>query len=116
MPIIRYNEVEISKGAVENTRRRIFINPDMGAGAITVGELTMEPGVELPMHTHRIEEAMVITKGTATSVLGDKTDTLEPGDVILAPAGIKHMLANRANEPMTFLFFYPAVEVRLERV
>ena len=116
MPIIRNTDIEFTPGAVENTKRRVLVNPDRGAGAITLGELIMNPSTELPMHTHRIEETMVITKGTATTVLGDETYTLEPGDVILAPAGIKHMLANRGNEPMEFLFFYPAVEVRLERL
>ena len=95
-------------GLLENTWRRILVNQDKGSGAITLGELSMNPGTELPMHTHRIEETMVITKGAATVVLGDETYTLEPGDVILASAGIKHTLANRSNEPMEFLFFYPA--------
>ena len=116
MPVIRSAEVEFGPGSVEKTRRRILIDPDRGSGAITVGELIMEPGSELLMHTHRIEEAMVITRGTATAVLGDETHTLEPGDAILAPAGVKHTLANRGSEPMGFLFFYPAVAIRLERV
>ena len=59
---------------------------------------------------------MVITRGTATAVLGDETHTLELGDVILAPAEVKYTLANRSKEPMGFLFFYPAVERRLDRV
>jgi quercetin dioxygenase-like cupin family protein len=116
MPIIRSADVEFVPGLVENTRRRILVNPDSGSGAITLGELIMEPGAELPMHTHRVEETIVITKGEAITVLGAETYTLKPGDVILAPAGVKHMLANQGNEPMGFLFFYPSVEVRVERV
>jgi len=116
VPIIRSAEVEFGPGLVENTTRRVLVNPDRGSGAITLGEVIMNPNTELPTHTHRIEEAMVITKGTATAVLGDETHTLEPGDVILAPAGVKHTLANRSKEQMGFLFFYPAVEIRLDRV
>jgi len=116
MPIIRSAEVELAPGAVENTKRRLLVNPDRGSGSITLGELVMNPGSELPMHTHRIEEAILITKGIATAVLGDETCTLGPSDVILAPAGVKHMVANRSKEPMSFLFFYPSVEVRLDRV
>ena len=116
MSIIRSSDVEFAPGLVENTLRRILVNPDKGSGAITLGELLMNPGSELPMHTHRIEETMVIIKGVATAVLGDETYTLEPGDVILAPAGTKHTLANRGNEPMGLLFFYPAIEVHIERV
>jgi len=115
MPIIRNADVEFSPGLVENYRRRVLVNPDRGSGAITLGEAIMNPGAELPMHTHRIEETMVITKGIATVVLGDETYTLGPSDVILAPAGIKHALANRGSEPAEFLFFYPAVEVQLDR-
>ncbi len=116
MPIIRSAEVEFGPGIVENTRRRVLVNPDEGSGAITLGEAIMNPGTELPMHTHRVEETMVITKGTATAVLGDETNTLEQGDVILAPAGVKHMIGNPGKEPMGFLFFYPAVEVKLDYV
>ena len=116
MPIIRSTDVEFAPGMVENTRRRVLVNPDRGSGAITLGELIMNPDTELPMHTHRVEETMVITRGIATAVLGDETYTLKPNDVILAPAGQKHMLANRGKEPMDFLFFYPAVDPRMERV
>ncbi len=116
MPIIRNAEVELAPGAVENTRRRLLVNPDRGSGSITLGELIMNPGASLPMHTHRVEEAIVITRGQATAVLGEETCTLGPGDVILAPAGVKHLVANHSKEPVGFLFFYPSVEVRLDRV
>ncbi|MFC2004611.1 cupin domain-containing protein [Chloroflexota bacterium] len=114
MSIIRNADVEFGPGSVENTKRRILVNADRGAGAITLGELIMEPGTELPMHTHRIEETMVITKGEATVIQGGETHTLKQGDVLLAPAGGTHTLANRGSEPMEFLFFYPAVEVLIE--
>ena len=102
--------------SVENYKRRVLVDPDRGSGAITLGEAIIDSGVELPMHTHRVEEAMVITRGTATVVLGDETYTLNQSDVILAPAGVKHTLANHGKEPVGFLFFYPAIEIRLDRV
>ena len=67
MPIISNADVEFSPGSVENTMRRVLVNPDRGSGAITLGEMIMDPGSELPTHTHRVEEAMVITKGIATA-------------------------------------------------
>ena len=116
MPIIRSAEVEFTPGRVKNFRRRVLVDPDRGSGAITLGEGIMNPGAELPIHTHRVEEAMVITRGTITVVLGNDTYTLNSGDVILAPAGVQHTLANHSEEPAGFLFFYPAVEVRLDLV
>ena len=116
MPIIRNTEVEFTPGLVQNYKRRVLVNPDRGSGAVTLGEAIMDPGAELPVHTHRVEEVMVITRGIVAVLLGDETFTLNPSDVILAPAGVKHMLANRSEEPAGFLFFYPAVEVQLDRV
>ena len=116
MPIVRSAEVDFAPGIVENYRRRVLVDPDKGSGAITLGEAIMDPGAELPMHTHRVEEVMVITRGIATAVLGGETYTLNPSDVILAPAGVEHSMDNRSNDPAGFLFFYPAVEVGLDRV
>jgi quercetin dioxygenase-like cupin family protein len=113
VPIIRNSEVEFTPGRADNYKRRQMVNKDRGAASVTLGEVIMNLGAELPLHTHQVEEVMVITRGTATAVLGDNTYNLNSGDVILAPAGVPHMLANNKKEPMGFLFFYPAVEVQL---
>ncbi len=112
MPIIRSTEVKFTTGRVKNTKSRILVNSERGAVAVTLGELIMNSGAKLPMHTHQVEEAFVITKGIATVVLGNDTYTLSPSDVILAPAGVSHTLANHGKDPMGFLFFYPTVEVK----
>jgi quercetin dioxygenase-like cupin family protein len=116
MPIIRSSEVKFGPGATPDYKRRVLVGPEKGSGAITLGECLMDPGSSLPLHTHRIEESMVITRGVITAVLGDDTYTLNPGDAILVPASIKHLLANRSQEPAGFLFFYPGVEVQMERM
>ena len=116
MPVIRSADVAFAPGMVPNYRRRLLVDSKKGAGAITIGEAIMEPSAELPLHTHFIEEAMVITKGTIEVILGNETSTLKAGDVILAPAGVKHIMKNRSKENAEFLFFYPAVEVQLMRV
>ncbi len=112
MPIIRSTEVKFTTGRVKDIKSRVMINSERGAIAVTLGEVIMNPGAELQMHTHQVEEAFVITKGTATVVLGNDTYTLNPSDVILAPAGVPHTLANHGKDPMGFLFFYPTVEVK----
>ena len=90
MPVIRSADVEFTPGLVENTRRRILVSPDKGSGTIILGEAIMNLGTEFPTHIHRIEEMMVINKGTATAILSDETHVLGQGDVILASAGKKH--------------------------
>ena len=48
--------------------------------------------------------------------MGAKMPIIRNTDVELAPAGIKHRVANRSNKPMGFPFFYPAAEVHIEIV
>ena len=67
MPIIRDSEVEFHQTA-PGTKIRQLVNQEIGAGAITVGEVIMEPGSSLPLHTHKMEEAILsaITRRDAT--------------------------------------------------
>lgn len=111
MPIIRSTEVKFTTGDTKGIKSRVMINSERGAVAVTLGEVIMNPGAELKMHTHQVEEAFVITKGTAAVVLGNDTYVLNPSDVILAPARVPHTLANHGKDPMGFLFFYPTIEV-----
>jgi len=115
MPVIRSAEVEFGPGATPDYQRRVLVGPPNGSGSITLGEVVLDPGSSLPLHTHYIEESMVITKGEVTVVLDDETSTLSPGDALLVPAGVKHLLANHGTEPAGFLFFYPGVEVQMQR-
>ena len=115
MPIIRDAEVKFQPG-VPGVKARQLVNQETGAGTITMGEAIMEPGSSLPLHTHKMEEAMFIAEGIATVVLGDETCTLETNGALLVPAGVKHLLANKDQKPMRFLFFYPAVQVQREEV
>ncbi|MFC1899081.1 cupin domain-containing protein [Chloroflexota bacterium] len=115
MPVIRDKSVDSAAGDNPDILRRIFINQNIGATITTIGELTMAPGSELPLHTHPTEESMIIMDGEATSILGEETDTLKPGDLIFAPADVKHSLANRGTKPMRFIFFHPTVKVSTTR-
>ncbi len=115
MPIIRNADAKFQQ-TTPGVRARQLVNQDTGAGAITLGEIIMEPGSSLVLHTHTIEEAMFIVEGTATVVLGNETHSLRAPGALLAPAGVNHLLANKSGKPMRFLFFYPAVSVQRQPV
>ncbi len=115
MPIIRDAELEFQLRA-PGIKAKQWISHEMGAGAITLSEIIMEPGTSLPLHTHKVEEALFIIEGIAIAILGGETCTLEAKSMILAPAGVRHLLANRTQKPMRFLAFYPAVQVQRDVV
>jgi len=116
MPVIKSSDTAWGPGATPNYKRRVFVSPETGSGAITLGEVSLDPGSELPMHTHRIEEAMMISRGSVTVVLNGETHVLKAGDALLVPAGTKHTLGNRSKDIAGFYFFYPGVEVRMDKV
>ena len=115
MPIIRDAQVEFQQLS-PGIKSRQLVNQERGAGAITLGEAIMEPATSLPLHTHKVEEAFFIAEGPATIILGDDTYTMETNSAILAPAGVSHLVANKSQKPIRFLFFYPTVQVQREAV
>ena len=115
MAVIRSSDVEF-KQRTPGIKVRHLINQEKGSGAITLGEGILSPGSSLELHTHKIEEAIIIAEGTATLICDNDTQTLEAGDAILAPAGEAHLLANHSQKPMKFIFFFPAVNTQKDLV
>ena len=62
----------------------------------------------VPLHIHpNHEEAILIMEGNVEVVLGDEVRTLGPGDVLLAPAGIRHSAINRSAQPARVITIFP---------
>ena len=111
MPIIR--KADIPTDASDPSRvRKLLINADLGAQSLTVGELTVGPGGNVPLHTHPThEEGMLILEGAFESLLGDERGIVEAGDVLIVPAGIKHQLVNNSQQQARFIFIFPTTDV-----
>ncbi len=112
MAIVRNQDVKYFERAPGQFFRLLVSQDSVGSAALTMGELLMQPGVVIALHTHGVEEAMYIAEGEALAVLEDETHILGPGSVIYAPAGLKHSLATHGDKPMRFIFCYPAVNVQ----
>lgn len=57
------------------------------------------PGQELPVHVHAHEhEVFDVLTGCGTMYLDDEAVELEPGDVVLVPAGVQHGFKNTSSE------------------
>ena len=113
MPVIRSADVAFQERS-PGIKVRQLINQERGSGAVTLGEAIMDPGSSLELHTHKIEEGILIAEGTATLVCGSETQTLTAGDAILAPAGEAHLLSNKSQGIVRFIFFFPAVNTQRE--
>lgn len=57
------------------------------------------------MHTHDIDELVLVQEGTAEARLGDQTEVVSQGALVFIPAGVAH--GGRAiDEPVTFVGFF----------
>lgn len=78
------------------TRGRQLIATKHGVTSFFVDEFVMEEGASVPLHTHPIEEALVVMDGTLTIQLGDETIVAGPESVVRIPPGVPHALRNQA--------------------
>jgi len=78
---------------------------------VTTGVTEFPGGAGIPLHTHNVEESVLILEGQATAVIGDDRFDLEPGDATWAPAGVPHRFANRGEGPMRIYWVYGGREV-----
>jgi HTH-type transcriptional regulator, repressor for puuD len=78
---------------------------------VTTGITEFPVGAGIPLHTHNVEESVLILEGQATAVIGADSFELEPGDATWAPAGVPHRFVNRGEGPMRIYWVYGGREV-----
>jgi quercetin dioxygenase-like cupin family protein len=78
---------------------------------VTTGVTIFAPGTGIPLHTHSVEETVLILEGEATVQIGDEHHALVVGDVTWAPAGVPHRFANRGQGPMRIYWVYGGRDV-----
>jgi quercetin dioxygenase-like cupin family protein len=86
----------------------VLVDASHRAQSLWVGHLDIASGAQVTTHIHPdTEEAMVIVEGQLEVVLSDEVVTLAPGDIVLAPAGVKHGFVNRSGAKATLLAAFP---------
>lgn len=66
----------------------------------TTGRAVFEPGTGLPLHTHDVEESVLILRGEARVVLADQTVESTAGDATWVPQDVPHRFANCGTTPL----------------
>jgi mannose-6-phosphate isomerase-like protein (cupin superfamily) len=78
---------------------------------VTTGITVFEPGTAIPLHTHNVEESVLLLEGEATAMVGEDSFDLEAGDATWVPAGMPHRFANRGQGRMRIYWVYGGREV-----
>jgi HTH-type transcriptional regulator, repressor for puuD len=78
---------------------------------VTTGITVFEPGTAIPLHTHNVEESVLVLEGEAAAVVGEDSFELEAGDATWVPAGVPHRFANRGRGRLRIYWVYGGREV-----
>jgi quercetin dioxygenase-like cupin family protein len=91
--------------------RIIVMDQNLGAGAITQGMVTIDPGKQTRPHTHRVEESMTLLEGRLRVLIGTDVAEVDAPATFLAPANTVHALRNVGGTPVVLCIAYPSVNV-----
>ncbi len=72
------------------------------------------PGDRIPLHRHRVDEAIVVESGEVELRLGDVTRVVTGRSVAFVPAGVAHGAHNVGSEPASYLAFFPTTAIDIE--
>lgn len=78
---------------------------------ITTGQTVFAPGTGLPLHSHNVEESVLILEGDAIAEIDGEQFDLVAGDATWVPAGIPHRFLNRGSTPMRIYWVYGGRDV-----
>lgn len=96
---------------------RVSLEPDSGEiGArvsVRIAEIPVpQPGAKRGPHLHRdFEEVIYVLSGVGRMATENGDIPLKVSDLILVPAGEKHMAVNTGREPLVLLCFFPVPDV-----
>ena len=76
------------------------------ANQVTTGMTVFAPGTAIPLHTHNLDEAVVVLEGLATAVIGDDSFELSAGDATWAAAAVPHRFINRGEAVLRIYWAY----------
>ncbi|WP_327593169.1 cupin domain-containing protein [Streptomyces chartreusis] len=78
---------------------------------VTTGQTVFQPGTGLPLHSHNVEESVLILEGEATAEIAGEFFDLETGQATWVPAGVPHRFFNRGQGVMRIYWVYGGRDV-----
>lgn len=78
------------------------------AGAHSLSVATLRKGSEAPLHEHsREDETFFVIEGEIDARVGDEHHTLQAGDSVFLPRGLKHRLMCLSDEAKLIMLIHP---------
>jgi mannose-6-phosphate isomerase-like protein (cupin superfamily) len=69
--------------------------------------MSIEPGDDIGEETHDgIDQVLSFVSGTGEAIIEGESSRVNPGSIVVVPAGTKHNFINKGNEPMKLYTVY----------
>lgn len=78
---------------------------------VTTGQTVFRPGTGLPLHSHNVDESVLVVDGLATAQIGADHVDLVPGQATWVPAGVPHRFVNRGDGVLRIYWVYGGRDV-----
>ena len=82
--------------------------PRSGCAETIMYRLVVPSGAETPAHEHDHEEVFHLASGSLDALLGDENETVETGDTVIIPRGLRHSVRSTGSEDAALLCVMPA--------
>lgn len=73
---------------------------------VTTGQTVFQPGGELQLHSHNVDESVLVLEGEAQVQIGEEYTDLVAGDATWVKAGTPHRFLNRGTGVMRIYWVY----------
>lgn len=110
MPVVKNDEMPEEQMYPSVTRREL-IGKNIGAQHITMGEITVQAGGEIPLHKHSIEDCILLREGTGEVHIDGEIVKVKAPMSLIIPAGIKHKVVNSGSGPIRIIYAFPSIAV-----
>lgn len=110
--LIRYDQLT-PKVFPANRETRVVAGPGaLPSERFTMGYVVMQPGGEVPGHTHMQEEVYFLLEGQGQITVGETVYEMTPLSAVYIPPDTYHHLVNTGAAELKFVFTYaPGGEV-----
>jgi mannose-6-phosphate isomerase-like protein (cupin superfamily) len=105
------NNIITREQLTRNGNAYLFQGEEYGGVPISFFLVYSAPGRGVSLHMHPYEEIFVVEKGQVALTIGDTTQEVHGGEIVVAPANTPHKFKNTGEEPLHMINIHPGKQV-----
>jgi mannose-6-phosphate isomerase-like protein (cupin superfamily) len=68
--------------------------------------MSLNPGEEIGMESHRADQTTIIVEGTGQAIVDGETSSISPNHSVVVPKGAQHNFINKGDAPLKLFSVY----------